>query len=151
MVLTGYIENQTQANATYIFSSAQIDSIALSFFMAMGLHQQWSSLQLMGMDDPIQSMDEVNVLSLIDLVRLFMEKYDKQFIISTHNYNFYQTMLKKFRNQDIAVIEYEGYSEKGPLIKQQVSENAETDNVLIIPAEEPISRAKLLELNDASL
>ncbi|WP_145410829.1 AAA family ATPase [Paenibacillus xylanexedens] len=151
MVLTGYIENQTQANATYIFSSAQINSIALSFFMAMGLHQQWSSLQLMGMDDPIQSMDEVNVLSLIDLVRLFMEKYDKQFIISTHDHNFYQMMLKKFRNQDIAVIEYEGYSEKGPLIKQQVSENAETDNVLIIPAEEPISRAKLLELNDASL
>ncbi|WP_342410199.1 SMC family ATPase [Paenibacillus sp. FSL R10-2778] len=150
LVLTG-LENQTQANATYIFSSAQINSIALSFFMAMGLHQQWSSLQLMGMDDPIQSMDEVNVLSLIDLIRLFMEKYDKQFIISTHDYSFYQMMLKKFRNQDIAVIEYEGYSEKGPLIKQQVSENAEIENVLIIPAADPISRDKLLELNDASL
>ncbi|MGZ0043065.1 ATP-binding protein [Paenibacillus ottowii] len=151
LVLTGYLENQTQANATYIFSSAQINSIALSFFMAMGLHQQWSSLQLMGMDDPIQSMDEINVLSLIDLIRLFMEKYDKQFIISTHDYSFYQMMLKKFRNQDIAVIEYEGYSEKGPLIKQRGSKNAETENVLIIPAEDPILRSKLLELNDASL
>lgn len=90
LVLTGYLENQTQANATYIFSSAQINSIALSFFMAMGVHQQWSSLQLMGMDDPIQSMDEINVLSLIDLIRLFIEKYDKQFIISTHDYSFYQ-------------------------------------------------------------
>ncbi|BBH24052.1 hypothetical protein Back11_53970 [Paenibacillus baekrokdamisoli] len=151
LVINGYLENQTQANATYIFSSAQINSIALSFFMAMGVHQQWSSLQLMGMDDPIQSMDEINVLSLIDLIRLFMEKYDKQFIISTHDYSFYQMMLKKFRNQDIAVIEYEGYSEKGPLIKQQVSKDAETENVLIIPAEDPISRSKLLELNDASL
>lgn len=151
LVLTGYLENQTQANATYIFSSAQINSIALSFFMAMGVHQQWSSLQLMGMDDPIQSMDEINVLSLIDLIRLFIDKYDKQFIISTHDYSFYQMMLKKFRNQDIAVIEYEGYSEKGPLIKQQVSENAEIENVLNIPAEDPVSISKLLELNDASI
>lgn len=55
-------------------------------------------------------------------------------------------MLRKFRNQDIAVIEYEGYSEKGPLIKQQVSENAEVENVLNIPAEDPISISKLLEL-----
>ncbi|MGV6938652.1 AAA family ATPase [Paenibacillus sp. CMM36] len=150
-VLTGYHEKNVQANATYIFSSAQINSIALSFFMAMGVHQRWSRLQLMGMDDPIQSMDEINVLSLIDLIRLFMEKYNKQFIISTHDFNFYQMMLRKYRNQEIAVIEYEGYSEKGPLIKQQVNENEELENVLIIPAEEPISLSKLLELNDVSL
>lgn len=150
-VLTGYQENQAQANATYIFSSAQINSIALSFFMAMGVHQQWSRLQLMGLDDPIQSMDEINVLSLIDLIRLFMEKYDKQFIISTHDYNFYQMMLRKYRNQEIAVIEYEGYSEKGPLIKQQVNENEELENVLIVPAEKLVPISKLLELNDASL
>lgn len=151
-VLTGYEENDTQANATYIFSSAQINSIALSFFMAMGVHQRWSKLQIMGMDDPIQSMDEINVLSLIDLVRVYMEKYDKQFIISTHDYNFYQMMLRKYRNQEIAIVEYEGYSEKGPLIKQQVNEKTgQMDNVLIMSAEEPISLSRLMELNDETL
>lgn len=75
------------------------------------------------MDDPIQSMDEVNILAFIDLLRLFIEKYNKQIIISTHNYTFYNMMLKKLRFQNIAVIEYEGYSEKGPSIREQEDEN----------------------------
>lgn len=122
-VLTGKEDSEVPANASYIFSSAQVNSIALSFFIAMSLHQKWSPLQLIGMDDPIQSMDEINVLAFIDLIRLFIEKYDKQIIISTHDYTFYNMMLRKFRFQNVAVIEYEGYSERGPVIKGQDDDN----------------------------
>nr|EJQ74340.1 hypothetical protein IGC_04891 [Bacillus cereus HuA4-10] len=77
--------NDIKANAPYVFSSAQVNSIALSLFLAMSLKQKWSPLQIIGMDDPIQSMDEVNIISFIDLMRLFVEKHKKQIIISTHD------------------------------------------------------------------
>ncbi|PEB61979.1 hypothetical protein COM86_21710 [Priestia megaterium] len=121
--LTGQSETEVPANASYIFSSAQVNSIALSFFIAMALHQNWSPLQLIGLDDPIQSMDEINVLAFIDLLRLFVEQYNRQIIISTHDYTFYKMMLRKFRFQNVSVIEYEGYSEKGPSIRTQENES----------------------------
>ncbi|MGA3599586.1 AAA family ATPase [Lysinibacillus agricola] len=107
-------EEKVTANAPYVFSSAQVNSIALSLFLAMSLKQKWSSLQLIGMDDPIQSMDEINVISFIDLLRLFVEKHQKQIIISTHDQGFYNMMLKKFRYYDLATIEYSAYGDQGP-------------------------------------
>ena len=107
-------EKKVTANAPYVFSSAQVNSIALSLFLAMSLKQKWSSLQLIGMDDPIQSMDEINVISFIDLLRLFVEKHQKQIIISTHDQSFYKMMLKKFRYYDLATIEYSAYGDQGP-------------------------------------
>lgn len=111
------------ANAPYVFSSAQVNSIALSLFLAMTLKQKWSPLQLIGMDDPIQSMDEINVISFIDLLRLFIDKHNKQIIISTHDYSFYKMMMKKFRYHQITIIEYEAYSDNGPSIKKQLESN----------------------------
>ncbi|KAB7665554.1 AAA family ATPase [Bacillus sp. B1-b2] len=124
-VLTGQVDAEVPANASYIFSSAQINTIALSFFISMSLHQNWSPLQLMGMDDPIQSMDEINTLAFIDLVRLFIEKHNKQIIISTHDHTFYKMMLRKFRFQNVAVIEYEGYSQNGPSIRRYANDGTE--------------------------
>ncbi|WHY84010.1 AAA family ATPase [Neobacillus novalis] len=108
---------EIKANAPYVFSSAQVNSIALSLFLAMSLKQKWSPLQLIGMDDPIQSMDEVNVISFIDLMRLFVDKHRKQIIISTHDQSFYKLILKKFRYYNLVTIEYEAYGDKGPTIK----------------------------------
>lgn len=124
-VLSGQTDSEVPANASYIFSSAQINSIALSFFISMSLHQNWSPLKLMGMDDPIQSMDEINTLAFIDLIRLFIEKHNKQIIISTHDHTFYKMMLRKFRFQNVAVIEYEGYSQNGPSIRRPTGGGAE--------------------------
>ncbi|UDK97559.1 SMC family ATPase [Lysinibacillus sphaericus] len=140
-------EEHRKANATFIFSSAQVNSIALSLFLAMSLNQQWSPLQLIGMDDPIQSMDEINVLSFIDLIRLFVEKHQKQFIISTHDYSFYKMMVKKFRYHDLATIEYTAYGNKGPLIKTE--KDNQQDFVKFIPKLD-FENAKVLlnKLND---
>ncbi|HDR4884570.1 TPA: hypothetical protein QCR18_003833 [Bacillus cereus] len=108
--------SEIKANAPYVFSSAQVNSIALSLFLAMSLKQKWSPLQLIGMDDPIQSMDEVNVISFIDLMRLFVDKHKKQIIISTHDQSFYKLILKKFRHYNLTTIEYEAYGDKGPTL-----------------------------------
>ncbi|MCR8855658.1 AAA family ATPase [Lysinibacillus fusiformis] len=109
-------ENQDtlKANAPYVFSSAQVNSIALSLFLAMALKQKWSPLQLIGIDDPIQSMDEVNIISFIDLMRLFIKKYGKQIIISTHDESFYKLIIKKFRYFNLTTIKYKDYGYNGP-------------------------------------
>jgi len=111
-------ENQDnlKANAPYVFSSAQVNSIALSLFLAMSLKQKWSPLQLIGIDDPIQSMDEVNIISFIDLMRLFIKKYGKQIIISTHDESFYKLIIKKFRYFNLTAIKYKDYGYDGPTL-----------------------------------
>jgi len=119
--LTFALENE--ANPSFIFSAAQINSIALSFFLAMALQQQWSPLRLIAMDDPVQSMDDLNVVAFVDLIRVLCDPsgYGKQFIISTHDKAFHQLMRRKFRFLNVGVIEYDGYGEDGPLL-------AETEN-----------------------
>lgn len=116
------VDEESAANPSFIFSAAQVNSIALSFFLAMALQQQWSPLRLIAMDDPVQSMDDLNVLALIDLLRSMCESQDlgRQVMVSTHDRTFYQMMLKKFRFLNVGVIEYEGYGTDGPVIKQQV-------------------------------
>ncbi|MBL0386203.1 hypothetical protein JJB07_06000 [Tumebacillus sp. ITR2] len=51
----------------------------------------------------------------------------RQFIISTHDATFYELMLKKFRFLRVGVIEYEGYSEKGPLTYRDLREPLSPD------------------------
>lgn len=121
-------KKEVKANAPYVFSSAQVNSIALSLFLAMSLKQKWSPLQLIGMDDPIQSMDEVNVISFIDLLRLFVDKHKKQIIISTHEYSFYKMILKKFRYHNLTIIKYGAYGDDGPKVKK-VDEDSDDNEV----------------------
>ncbi|WP_099331452.1 AAA family ATPase [Priestia aryabhattai] len=113
-----------EVNPSYIYSAAQVNSIALSFFLAMSLQQKWSPLEFIAMDDPVQSMDDLNVLALVDLIRLLATSigHQKQFIISTHDLEFQKLMIKKFRFLKIGVMNYIGYSEQGPNVSFRVIE-----------------------------
>jgi len=114
-----------EANPSYIFSAAQVNATAISFFLAMALTQTWSPLSIVAMDDPVQSMDDMNVAALIDLIRNLADsrlQNHKQFIISTHDSTFYQVMRKKFRMLNVGIIEYDSYSEAGPTFEQRVVE-----------------------------
>ncbi|MCY1381530.1 hypothetical protein D9M69_694470 [compost metagenome] len=46
-------------------------------------------------DDPIHSMDSINVLSVIDLLRNISVNFDRQIILSTHDENFYELLKLK--------------------------------------------------------
>lgn len=47
------------------------------------------------MDDPIQSMDSINILSTIDLLTSIVVNQQKQVILSTHDENFHNLLQKK--------------------------------------------------------
>ncbi len=113
--------DQTRGNPAFIFSSAQENTIILSFFLAMSQRQQWTPLSFIALDDPLQSMDDLNVLSLIDLVRYLADSsigLGKQIIISTHDLTFYEIMRKKFRHLNVGIIEFEAYGTSGPVLRQ---------------------------------
>ncbi|WP_426370280.1 AAA family ATPase [Pseudocolwellia sp. HL-MZ7] len=80
------------------FSAAQTNILSLSVFLANALHAKddnKKSIDVILIDDPIQSMDSINVLSTIDLLRSICLKFDKQIIISTHDENFFGLLQRK--------------------------------------------------------
>ena len=81
------------------FSSAQINILSLSIFLARALKATNTvtkeSIKCIFIDDPIQSMDSINILSFIDLFRSLSVNLDRQLIVSTHEENFHLLLQKK--------------------------------------------------------
>ena len=82
---------------TLYFSTAQLNILSLSIFLAKALNvkdNKQNSVDCIFIDDPIQSMDSINILSTIDLLRSIVVNMGKQIILATHDENF-QNLLKK--------------------------------------------------------
>lgn len=84
------------------FSTAQVNILSLSIFLARALktrdHQK-KPVDCIFIDDPIQSMDSINILSFIDLFRGITLSLDKQLIVSTHEENFHLLLQKKIPSE----------------------------------------------------
>jgi len=91
-------------------SSGQISILSLSIFLAKAL-QTKDELDTIFLDDPIQYLDAVNVLSFIDLLRTIITQEKRQIVISTHDKNFYQLLQKKLDDKyyNSKFIELESY------------------------------------------
>lgn len=85
--------DETMLIPNLYFSTAQINILSLSIFLASALNSK--KYDCIFIDDPIQSMDSINVLSTIDLLRSIALSYDKQIILSTHDENFHNLLKKK--------------------------------------------------------
>lgn len=80
------------------FSSAQISVLSLSIFLARAINNKGFNgkpCECILIDDPIQSMDSINILSTIDLLRNVSLNLDRQIVISTHDENFFELMKVK--------------------------------------------------------
>ncbi|MGV3685107.1 MAG: hypothetical protein ACO1NS_05735 [Daejeonella sp.] len=92
-VLVTDMENKQTLIPNLYFSSAQINILSLSIFLAAALNSK--KYDCIFIDDPIQSMDSINVLSMIDLLRSIVINKNKQIILSTHDENFHNLLKKK--------------------------------------------------------
>lgn len=112
-----------KVNPAFTFSSAQVNIVAVSIFLGMALRQQCSNLKTILLDDPIQNMDDLNVISFIDILRNCLSinqsetTNSKQIVISTHDQDFYRLMMKKFRFVRNKSFEFVGYNNEGPEIR----------------------------------
>lgn len=76
-------------------SMAQVNVVALSIFLASALLQGWSSLRTVILDDPVQHMDDMNALALLDLLHSFAS-LNRQVIVTTAHMDLYKLMLVRF-------------------------------------------------------
>lgn len=94
------------------FSSAQLNTVALSVFLGGALSSHNPEVKTIFIDDPIGHFDDLNVLSFIDVIRTIISETDWQIIISTHEENFYEIMKvklnPKYYNSKFLVFKDEG-------------------------------------------
>lgn len=86
-------ERNDDHDAWYTMSSGQLSGLIISFALAMNKLYP-SKLKCVLIDDPMQSMDEINMASLTQLLRY--EFSEHQFILSTHDTNISSYMNYKF-------------------------------------------------------
>jgi exonuclease SbcC len=79
----------------FYLSCAQVNILALSIFLTLSTRQKWSRLNTVLLDDPVQHLDELDVVAFLDNLRA-MALNKKQIIISTCDKKLYLLMMHKF-------------------------------------------------------
>lgn len=74
---------QNNVDVLYNMSSGQIISVAIAFLLA--LNKLYDNLGFLAIDDPVQTIDDINLWGLIETIR--HEFYDKSLLLSTHEGN----------------------------------------------------------------
>jgi len=88
----------SEHDAILSMSSGQIAALGVAFFLT--LNKVYSSNSFILIDDPVQSMDEINIASLSDLFRV--EFQDKQVIISNHEESISNYMRYKYKRAGLS-------------------------------------------------
>lgn len=103
-------------------SSSQLNVLAVSIFLALNLGVQKLPLDCVILDDPLQSLDDVNLLGLTDMLRRL--KQQRQLIISTHDDRLSNLLERKLRPirplERTLVVEFLKWDREGPELLQRV-------------------------------
>ncbi|PAF35683.1 hypothetical protein CHH58_15825 [Terribacillus saccharophilus] len=81
-------------DAINYLSSGQLSGLVISFTLALNKVYGKDSVDLLLIDDPVQTMDEINIASLIELLR--NEFREKQIFLSTHEEDVSRYIRYKF-------------------------------------------------------
>ena len=75
-----FISNNTDHDAINYLSSGQLSGLIIAFTLALNKVYGNNSMQVLLIDDPVQTMDEINMASFVELLR--NEFKDKQIFIN---------------------------------------------------------------------
>lgn len=104
-----------------VLSSSQLNVLAVAIFLALNLAIPTLPLQVVALDDPLQSLDTINLLGLTDLLRRV--KQTRQVIVSTHDERLASLLERKLRpvteSERSVRIDLHGWTPSGPLIEQR--------------------------------
>lgn len=108
----------TDVDPAMVLSSSQLNVLAVVTFMAMNLSATALPLELAALDDPLQSLDNVNLLGLADLLR--RARNERQLMISTHDDRLAGLLERKLRPvgslQRTTVLHFDGWEPRGPAV-----------------------------------
>ena len=104
----------------FFLSSAQANVLALSIFLSLSGKQNWSKLETILLDDPVQHLDDLDAVAFLDNLRtMALGGFgpQKQIVVSTCDKNLYLLMIRKFRLLRENGLKFTGISmiDKGPM------------------------------------
>ncbi|MFI5352358.1 MAG: AAA family ATPase [Candidatus Binatales bacterium] len=118
-VLSDPIEDKQCDVPAVVLSSSQINALGVSVFLALNIGIGNAPLSVAMLDDPLQSLDDINLLGLVDLFRRAMRR--RQLLVSTHDAHFGALLARKLRpsreRHSALVIELEGWGRQGPTVR----------------------------------
>lgn len=88
---------KSEHDAVMSMSSGQVSALSLAFFLS--LNKVYARVPLILIDDPSQSLDEVNVASLTDLLRCELKHC--QLVVSSHEDDISAYMRYRFDRADL--------------------------------------------------
>jgi DNA repair exonuclease SbcCD ATPase subunit len=117
-----------EGNALHVLSAAQLNSLAICLFLALNLERD-SELRTAILDDPVQSLDDVNLLSLADVLRTVRDR--RQVIVSTHDEVLAELLIRKLRplgaGNATAIVTIDHWGETGPRVTSEMRSASELE------------------------
>lgn len=118
-----------------VMSSSQINVVALSIFLSLNLGIPNLPLKTLMLDDPLQSLDDINFLGFIDLIRRIRGGRGRQVFLSTHDDRLSGLLKRKLRpvkeSQQTRVFSFLDWTREGPEIAESVIEREESPMRLV--------------------
>lgn len=103
-----------------VLSSSQLNVLAVSTFLSLNLAIETLPLQVVAMDDPLQSLDTVNLLGLADLIRRV--RATRQVLVSTHDERLADLLSRKLRpvasGERTRIVKFHSWTREGPTVEQ---------------------------------
>lgn len=114
-------ESGVSADPLLVFSSSQANVAALTYFLALSWASTTKALPFLLLDDPLQSMDDVNALGFSDLCRHVRRR--RQLVVSTHESRLASLLERKLTPRTpgarTRVLRFTGWDRSGPTIEQE--------------------------------
>jgi ABC-type lipoprotein export system ATPase subunit len=124
-IVSDPIEEKECDHPAAVLSSSQVNALAVSVFLALNIGVLKPPLSVAILDDPMQSLDEINLLGLVDLLRRAKDR--RQLFVSTHDARFGNLLSRKLRpsneKERTIVIELDAWSRQGPLVMTREVKN----------------------------
>lgn len=92
---------QTDHDVLYTLSSGQLTGIIIAFTLTLNRIYGEDNFSCILIDDPVQTMDDLNIASLVELLRNEFKEY--QLIISTHEEDFSRFIRYKYKKYNMRV------------------------------------------------
>nr|WP_082510555.1 AAA family ATPase [Leifsonia sp. Leaf325] len=97
-------------------STSQANALAVALFLAFNLGFSESGLRTLVLDDPLQNLDDVHLLGMVDLLRKLAPH--RQIFVTTHDQAFAELLGRKLRpvggRHRTTVVEFTEWSKHGP-------------------------------------
>lgn len=100
-------------------STSQSNALAVVIFLAFSLGLAPTSLNTLLLDDPLQNLDDVHLLGLVDVLRHVRSR--RQLVVTAHDRSFARLLARKLRatvsGEAVLVHDIESWARSGPRIR----------------------------------